>query len=342
MRNITNTSQDSFSPVSSDIISVIIQGPLDRGTTSQCIHSIRTHLPESELIISTWKNQSFSELPPVEKIVVSEDPGAFQDIRFNQININRQIISTQRGLEHCSRPFVLKFRADLILESPSIAFTSNRRHRTHSIFQHTPFVIGNLFTISPRRGFRLFNASDIVMFGHKADMNEYWSTPLACEENLLLTTPKLFGNHSGTTLQRCVPEQYLFLSWLRRRGIPIDLSYIDEFSPELLVTAEKYLAANFIIASTQKTGITYPARFTNSHYVQQCYTNEEIDSIITNFDNTAFWKNRILMCRLNRMMNYFCPEQIEHIAGTILYRLAPDFYQNLLSHTRQSRIKRTS
>ncbi|MCF5429748.1 WavE lipopolysaccharide synthesis family protein, partial [Pseudomonas syringae] len=51
--------------VDSRKISVVIQGPLYRNLSSKrnifaCIASIRTHLPDAEIIVSTWRHEDTS------------------------------------------------------------------------------------------------------------------------------------------------------------------------------------------------------------------------------------------------------------------------------------------
>ena len=38
-------------------ISIIVQGAIDIAETPKCLASIRKHLPEAEIILSTWNNE---------------------------------------------------------------------------------------------------------------------------------------------------------------------------------------------------------------------------------------------------------------------------------------------
>ncbi|EGH46995.1 WavE lipopolysaccharide synthesis, partial [Pseudomonas syringae pv. pisi str. 1704B] len=106
-------------------ISVVIQGPLYRNLSSKrnifaCIASIRTYLPQAEIIVSTWRHEDTSDVK-ADQIVMSDDPGAFVDDAGNQININRMLLSTLCGIQSASRPYVMKMRADHNLTSAALA-----------------------------------------------------------------------------------------------------------------------------------------------------------------------------------------------------------------------------
>lgn len=42
----------------SNDITVVVQGAIDRKLTPKCLKSIRKHLPDAEIILSTWEKQS--------------------------------------------------------------------------------------------------------------------------------------------------------------------------------------------------------------------------------------------------------------------------------------------
>ena len=48
--------------ISSEEISVVVQGPLDKELTFECLSSIRKWLPGSEIILSSWQNSDTNEL----------------------------------------------------------------------------------------------------------------------------------------------------------------------------------------------------------------------------------------------------------------------------------------
>lgn len=101
-------------------ISVIVQGAINKNETIKCLQSIRQYLPGAEIILSTWEGSNITDLD-YDNLILSKDPGAAiieksaQKVVYN--NINRQLLSTQAGLEKASRRYAMKVRSDLILTS---------------------------------------------------------------------------------------------------------------------------------------------------------------------------------------------------------------------------------
>ena len=74
-------------------ISVLIQGSIDDILTDKCIKSVKKFLPDSEIIISTWKDQKTSlELSQYQgevEVLYLKDPGK---LNINYLdNVNRQV-----------------------------------------------------------------------------------------------------------------------------------------------------------------------------------------------------------------------------------------------------------
>ena len=109
--------------MNSSDLSFVIQGPLFRTSGAgdlalKCTNSIRKFFPDSEIILSTWQDQDAGGLP-VDQIVRNEDPGGFEDLNGEKLNVNRQILSTRKGLEVATRRYAVKFRADFALAGTS-------------------------------------------------------------------------------------------------------------------------------------------------------------------------------------------------------------------------------
>ena len=94
-------------------ISVVVQGVIDPIFTPICLNSIRKHLPEAEIILSTWKGETIKNLD-YDILILNDDPGAFIYTSTNKVqNQNRQIVSTRNGILNASRKYVLKIRTDM-------------------------------------------------------------------------------------------------------------------------------------------------------------------------------------------------------------------------------------
>jgi hypothetical protein len=113
------TSKESASKVTCMIlskdISVVVQGPIHTqdNLTKRVLESVRTHLPDAELILSTWKGSKVDGLD-CDILLLNEDPGALEKQPINSRNLNRQIVSTCNGIMASTRIFVLKLRTDCI------------------------------------------------------------------------------------------------------------------------------------------------------------------------------------------------------------------------------------
>ena len=110
------TSKESASKVTCMIlskdISVVVQGPIHTqdNLTKRVLESVRTHLPDAELILSTWKGSNVDGLD-CDVLLLNDDPGAIN----GRNNVNRQIVSTRNGLQKATRTYAVKLRTDMQL-----------------------------------------------------------------------------------------------------------------------------------------------------------------------------------------------------------------------------------
>jgi hypothetical protein len=105
--------------IDSKDISVVVQGPIHTqdNLTKRVLESVRTHLPNAELILSTWKGSEVDGLD-CDILLLNDDPGAINGLN----NVNRQIVSTRNGLQkvfgsffHISDIFHFGLKKDLNL-----------------------------------------------------------------------------------------------------------------------------------------------------------------------------------------------------------------------------------
>lgn len=137
-----------MSKILSEHISVIVQGPIhpQESLTKRVLESVRTHLPNAELILSTWKGSDVSGLD-CDVLLLNDDPGA---INGNN-NVNRQIVSTRNGLQKASRQYAVKLRTDTLLTGTGFLEVFDRdteRREDFKVFQHK-VVIPTLYTRNP-------------------------------------------------------------------------------------------------------------------------------------------------------------------------------------------------
>jgi hypothetical protein len=292
--------------IPSDQISVVIQGPLyldlapERGIFS-CIQSIKKHLPDAEIIISTWKSQPDFKVDGC-RVIRSDEPENFRDpITGNVNNINRQITSTRAGIIAASRSYVLKFRADHCLTSQ--AMTTLSLYSLHVPSQrrqfHAPVTVTNMIIRNPVRIPMLFHLSDLVQFGHRDDLLKLWSLPLLTKEQAfrpLNAFRNPFGNFMDGNNRYEVPEQSLALGLIRGQGDTIQLKHACHVTYALLEKWERLLIENFTVLDWPQAGIDFPPRFfLPGNFVSSTYTPSEI-AALTPILGT--WRYRLRFCQV--------------------------------------------
>ena len=273
-----------MSLVTCNNISVIVQGPIhhQESLTKRVLESVRTHLPNAELILSTWKGSDVSGLD-CDVLLLNDDPGA---INGNN-NVNRQIVSTRNGLQKASRHYAVKLRTDTLLTGTGFLEVFDRypeRRDDFKVFQHK-IVIPTLYTRNPLRfstytGMsHLFHPSDIFQFGSTADLKLLWNIPLAIFEN------------------RLFPEQYVWTACLKTTIQ--DINYFGLNLSEQLKLSQITLANNFVVETPTNLGIRLVSRLLGNA-VHTCYTSDEVRDLhlryIINGSNTLpFFHSFILL-----------------------------------------------
>lgn len=251
--------------VPSEEISVVVQGPLPGGA-SVVVQSIRKCLPYAEIILSTWDGEDTPDLSLIDHLVVTKQPAPLVEPLGNANNVARQMISTLKGIQRSTRPYVLKMRADHILLNDNICVWPEPTSEFGEFaFLSRKIVVTSLFLRNHLKVPFLFHISDLIQFGTKDDMARFWGSDLPEVESLLQgrksTRIRLFGGFSGNTSFRETPEQTLVRLWLAREGVNISLSYPCCTSYELFALWERVLVANFQLLDYSGAGVVYPPRF---------------------------------------------------------------------------------
>jgi len=202
------TSKESASKVTYMIsdkdISVVVQGPIHTqdNLTKRVLESVRTHLPDAELILSTWKGSDVDGLD-YDALVENEDPGKINNLLSGSENFLRQVTSTFSGLQKSSGKYVLKSRTDIFLSSSSLLenVSSYTNQKSKNFFNWYIFTIPKFFR--DPRGFykRLYHPSDIVQFGLRTDLLSLWELDAHIDKPIFLTA-----------------EQYIWLQFLKKKG----------------------------------------------------------------------------------------------------------------------------
>lgn len=257
--------------IDSKDISVVVQGAIDNKITPLCLKSIRKYLPNSEIILSTWKDSNISNLD-YDKILLTSDLGAagfssyHLDISGNsetrENNVNRQLISTQEGIKHCTKKYILKMRTDFFLSSANFLrfFDSFPDAQPEwKLFSHrviVPNVCSKLY--SPETGFPMpFHPSDFMFFGFAQDIKDYFlnTQPMTLQEASDWTYKNPSRLPYANNLFRYGPEVYYCYSWVKRHRNDIDFFDQTDWNTQKMEYSNNILFSNFIFLNCAQIGL---------------------------------------------------------------------------------------
>jgi acetyltransferase-like isoleucine patch superfamily enzyme len=249
-------------------ITVVVQGSVKQILTQKCLESIRKHLPMAKIILSTWQGEDVTGLDFDDLIlseVISETFDCFWKSNphgwTKTNNMNRQIISTQKGLSKVVTKYALKFRTDISLTSDT-AITEyfhlrtkyRSRNKKFSIFQNRILSIGTGNQDNMNLSYHL---SDLVQFGLTEDIKALWDIPLLSKEEATYCEVNNLNNGSFFAF-RYACEQKLLLDNVDKSGIKYAKpNYYFDTSDAIKKDSEQILINNFIFLSTFNCGMIF-------------------------------------------------------------------------------------
>ncbi|WNX85165.1 WavE lipopolysaccharide synthesis family protein [Agathobaculum sp. NTUH-O15-33] len=237
------------------LVTIVVQGTIDSKKTNLCIHKLRILLPKAEVVLSIWKGNRLYSFN-YDKLLMTDDPGCStsDDIANTYNNINRQIVSTQAGLEKATRPYCLKIRTDILLENVDFLKEFGRYDEmAPPLHVKNRILICNYYTRNPRVYPLPFHPSDWVLFGRTEDLKRYFSAPCESTEEIrwFTTHPREQTGFYTNLLSRYVPEQYLCLNFLRQFE-PVHCDCFYDATEENIRQTERMLAGDFVVLDYQK------------------------------------------------------------------------------------------
>lgn len=248
-------------------ISVVVQGAVDTVITKKCLASIRKYLPESEIILSTWKG-SVTDRFDFDILLLNDDPLSFPcDSLSYSIpnNINRQLISTQAGIERASRKYILKFRTDFYLKSNSFIeyFGKYEKYNTNWRFFDERILICSLYSRNPRLSFSnlrmAYCPSDFFAFGLADDVKKLYSRNVVSSEAdklyFEIYPEKKNELRYKNALCRFMPEQFIWIGFLETKVDNLCCQHRDDVNRKNIRNTELTFANNFLILSPEELGI---------------------------------------------------------------------------------------
>ena len=243
-------------------ISVVVQGAVNADDTKKCLDSIRHYLPGSQIILSTWEGSDVSGLD-YDDVLLNEDPGSINmGAGFRPNNINREIVSSRNGIKKANRKYLLKIRTDACLSGTGFAniyeYANNALNSRFPdlIFFKQKVIIDSHFTRDPNaKSIKLqFQPSDLWYFGLKEDIEDLFDIPLQYPEDAtVVIDDKIHRKYTA--------EQYIWISFLNKKGYNISLEVYNEGSKGLTKNTIRTIVNNFFVLDHNKCGIKFPKKF---------------------------------------------------------------------------------
>lgn len=173
-------------------IDVVVQGITDENT-SKCISSIKKYLPNSRIILSTWRDCSTDYQH--DELVVSKDPGYISQNHL--ANTNRQIVGRLNGLELCKRKYTLIIRSDSEIINLNFIKAYINHPPKNGASNYTNLKSRIVICSAGKLENALFFLCDWYFFGLTDDIKKFYSLPPFDnnDESLDLSRPKFQTPH---------------------------------------------------------------------------------------------------------------------------------------------------
>ena len=248
-------------------ITVVFQGPVIPGPqgTAALIRRTRQALPLSRYVLSTWTGSNLADVA-VDGVVLSQDPGGLPGIKcrdgageFN--NINRQLLSTQRGLSGVATPFAIKMRTDCCLEHTG--FLQSFQRFAPVTEAPSRIVVSSLFTIDPAMFEQMpYHVSDWFQFGDTTTLRTYWSSPpFMSTDDATFYERHVHASHSTFMdrrfRSRLAVEQFLAVHYAQHCGYEVP-RYHNECREAVLEGHRRFLARHFLVLDPWDLGLCFP------------------------------------------------------------------------------------
>jgi hypothetical protein len=248
-------------------ISVVVQGAVDFSMIDQVLLSVRTVLPEAEIILSTWEGVDYTAInvQHYDKLILSQDPGGFPFVPDGSIlnNVDRQVHSTIKGIKQVTRPYCLKLRTDMVLTHANFLayFDQYTSYQADYKIVKSRMLNNASGTCDPFWNLPLHPA-DFFLFGYTEDVKAFFSAPLFPEADKQYRhntqgalASVLLERDKRLMLNRISPEVYLFQQFLHHHKVVLPELGAYEISATSVAISYAYLVNNFVMLSDKQLGI---------------------------------------------------------------------------------------
>ena len=266
-------------------ISVIVQGAIDSELTPKCLKSIRKHLRGAQIILSTWEGSKVDGLD-YDILVENKDPGGALMCKKTKLynNVNRQLVSTQNGLEKAERKYAIKFRTDFYLMGNDFLKYFDKfpsRDENFACFKERVIICSALSRLTSEIGVPTpFHLSDFFLFGLTEDIKLYFEKTTLMPDGDLANYSYLYPDkkpYKNDSLNfRYAPEQYLGVSFAKRHLKNLKFEDWTDWNDENIELSKKFLMSNFIFLGFPESGA-----FSDKHWQSLLYETKFCPGLIT-------------------------------------------------------------
>lgn len=280
-------------------LSVVVQGAVVKkeNLTQKVCESIRKFLPNSEIILSTWRESDVSAID-YDLLIENEDPGSMESFYHGHDsvptvnNFNRQIVSSLNGIRSATRKYVMKLRSDSMLVGDVFLDLYNRYSDNES----------KVGCFEPRNAWGNFenqlSLCDFWFIGRKEDLLKLWDIELY--KNGYVDERDIIG------------EEYLAAMVIYNKyGISVSDFISDSY--KYRDSLYKFvLRDDFIILPTRKTGIVCEKYPRLNDFLTVC-----IKHYVVSFSD---WKYMNIRSSWDGIL-FLIPHVIETILGSIIQKI---------------------
>jgi hypothetical protein len=284
----------SIRPISSDEISVVVQGPaLDKDAVNRVVRSVRLALPGAEIILSTWAGQQDGVLG-WDVSMESLDPGCFTDLNGRPCNHRRQARSSYRGLLAATRRYSLKIRVDTPMLNSNLCIYDDDWLTKGKPFKGK-IVMPNTCVRDPLKFPQNYSLCDIAHFGLTEDLLALWSAADEIAESSFVMDenyrPRHWGNFIGYSRLRSVAEQTCLIALLnkgRAYETPVVLADPCDMSRENFQRARAALKQSFHILY-KDWGVELPRRTLSPWFVRSSFVSSSGSIYLSQISDSVLW-----------------------------------------------------
>jgi hypothetical protein len=253
-------------------VGIVLQGPIVVADdfTVETVRIYRRLFPDADVIVSTWDTEATDVIRRLEQtgvtLIKSTPP-----VNPGPANINYQLTSSSAGVRAAHRrgcEYVLKTRTDQRMYAPSaLAFllAACRRFPVTTPYSQRARLVGcSLNTFK----YRMYDVSDMLLFGDTEDMMRYWNAPLDSRGPDSVPAGDSLRDFSRWN----VCEVYLVTQFLERIGRPLAWTLEDSY---------RVFAEHFCIVDRESIDLFWIKYGRRAEYRGMRYDGEFTNRVLT-------------------------------------------------------------